>query len=307
MLKNYFKEQSGNVSVIAGLTMLPILIGVGVATDAGFAMKKRQMLQDAIDVAALSAIHEPNRNNANKTFIESLKSKGYDTEEGIQIRSFKREQSRGNVTVQATVSGAHKLAFGSILGRSQANYSVETSVTGQNKLSAIRFTPTYGSGYLNKEFQLWVIRPYTTVPERLATYRWTSSAAFTFPNGSSPGWINSTSTGPIDLGNYTDFFMTTTITDPWNTYSREAMVEVYGEDFTISSIEPGHGDHFFVNGRQLDAEEMVNFTRDYSCEQTMQNFEWEDAPGFAQPNTDFRFTVQATCDDVDPDTIRIDK
>lgn len=307
MFKSFCKDQSGNMTLISALSLLPVLAIVGAAVDTSFAMKKQDTLQNAIDNAALAAIHESNSTKAAWIFYQSLRSKGFDSEDNIQIKSFRRAETRGGVTVKATVQGTHTLAFGSLLGRSETDYTVATSVVGSKKISSIRFVPTFGSGYLNKEFELWVNRPNTTVPERLATYTWTSSAPITFRDGTSPGTLDSSRRGPIDLGNYTDFFMTTTITDPWNTYSREQMVEVYGEDYTISSREPGHGDHFFVNGEQLPINEMVNFTRDFSCDQRNQNFEWEDAPGLAQPGTDFRFRVEARCDAVDSDTIRINK
>jgi Flp pilus assembly protein TadG len=305
MFKKYFIDQSGNFSVIAGLTALPVIMAIGFATDASFVIKKRQTLQEVIDGAALSAIYETNHSRAKVTFTESLNAKGYSTEDNIRIKSFNRKEINGHVTIQANVSGTHKVMFGSILGRPETDYAASTSVVGQKRISSIRFIPTFGSGYLNKVFGLWVNRPNTAIPEMLATFTWTSSAPITFPNGSSPGRLDSSQGGAVDLGDYTDFFMTTTITDPWTTYTREQMVEVYGEDFTIFSNEPGHGDHFFVNGKQLEAEDMVDFTRDFSCDQSALNFDWEDAPGFAQPSTDFRFTVMATCDDIDSGTIRI--
>jgi len=305
VFKNFCRDQSGNITVIAALSFLPILAITGAAVDISFAMNKKQTLQDAVDTAALAAIHEPNNRQAARIFIKSLKAKGFNAEDKLQVKSFKRVESRGKVTVKATVKGTHDLAFSAVLGRSETDYEVATSVVGSKKISSIRFVPTFGSGYLNKEFELWVVRPNSSISERLATYTWTSSAPITLPNGSSPGWLNSSRRGAIDLGNYTEFYMTTSITDPWNTYTREQMVEVYGEDFKLSSREPGHGDHFFVNGQQLAINEQVNFTRDFSCDQRNQDFEWEDAPGLAVPGTDFRFRVTAKCDAVDPETIRI--
>lgn len=305
MLSRFLKNESGNMSILVALSMLPILAAVGLATDYSSATRKKQNLQSSIDSAALFAIHEPNRRDAIRVFKANLESKGFDVKKDIKIKKFSRERSQNGVTINATVSGSHDVAFGAFLGSSKADYTVKTAVVGSTKISSVRFIPTFGSGYLNKEFELWVNRPNTNRPERLATYTWTSSAPITFRDNSSPGWLRSSRRGPIDLGDYTEFFMTSTINDPWNTYTREQMVEVYGEDYKIFSNEPGHGDHFFVNGKPLDVNEQVDFTRDLSCSQSNQSFEWEDAPGLAVPGTDFRFRVEAVCNVVDPDTIRI--
>ena len=307
ILKNYSKDESGNLAVIFALCLLPILVAVGVAVDLSKIVSNKQRLQDAADNAALAAIHEPNRVEARRVFRESLSTSVTGSEDRIRTAKFQRLETNNTVSVKATVKGKHSFAFGSLLGRSEIDYTVASSVVASKKISSVRFVPTFGSGYLNKEFGLWVIRPNSTTPVRLATYRWTSSAPVTFPNGASPGRLNSSTRGYVNLGNYTEFFMTTSITDPWNTYTREQMVEVYGEDFSLSSREEGNGDHYFVNGMQLAMNEQVNFTRDLSCSLRNQSFEWEDAPGLAAPGTDFRFRVETRCDLADPDSVRIDQ
>jgi hypothetical protein len=305
MLKKYFKDESGNIALFTSLALLPVMAVIGVAVDMSMTANKKQTLQDAVDNAALAAIHETNRRRSFYTLLESLRGVGFDPKDSTRITRFNRREHRGHVTLNATVKGTHDLAFGALIDKPEADYSVSTSVIADKKITAVRFTPTFGSGYLNKEFNLWVIRPNVAEPERLATYRWTSSAPVTFPNGSSPGRLSSSQRGPVDLGDYTEFFMTTTVTDPWDTYTHEQLVEVYGEDYTLSSREPGHGDHFFLNGRQLAVNEQVNFRQDFSCDQRRLDYEWEDAPGLASPGTDFRFRVTAVCSGIDPDTLRI--
>jgi Flp pilus assembly protein TadG len=305
MIRKFWKNESGNMTLMTALGLLPVMGVVGVAVDLAAISNTKQSLQDSIDNAALAAIHEPNRSKAARAFVNNILQQDIGDTRKLRVTKFQRRETNGNVTLEATISGRQELIFGSLLGKSNEYYKVNTKVTGDKKLSAIRFYPTYGSGFLDKEFQLWVIRPNRASPERLATYRWKSSAPITLPDNSSPGWLSSSRRGTVRLGNYTDFYMTTRISDPWDTYSHEQKVQVYGPDYTISSYEPGHGDHFVVNGRQLPREERVNFTRDFSCDVPNQNFEWEDAPGLAMPNTDFRFTVTARCDDVDPATIRI--
>ena len=225
----------------------------------------------------------------------------------VKINKFTRRQSSGRIDISAEVTGTHVPLFKSIVGVSEIGYSAKTSVTGGTMFSGIRFKPTFGSGYLDKEFNLWVMRPNNPIPELLATYNWRSTAPITFFNGSSPGKLRSSTRGPVDLGDFTEFFMSTTVYDRWNTYSEEQLVGVYGEDYTLFSNEPGHGDHFVVNGRVLDVDEAVDFSRDFNCNKGKQSFEWEDAPELATPHTDFRFEVTGECNILDPGTVRISR
>jgi hypothetical protein len=225
----------------------------------------------------------------------------------FKIVDFDRRQRGARIELTAKVTGKHEPMFQSLAGVNSVPFETETTVTAATKLSGIRFTPTFGSGYLDKEFQLWVNRPNRPSPELLATYNWRSTAPFTFRNGTSPGYLRASTRGSIDLGEFTDFFMTVEVYDRWNTYTREQLVEVYGQDYKLASNEPGHGDHFVVNGRVLDVDEAVDFSSEFNCDTGRQNFEWEDAPGLAQVGTDFRFNVSGECNALDPDTLRISR
>ena len=300
----FFKDEKGNVAVMTAFTLIPILMLLGLALDGSAVMKKETRLQDALDAAALAAIREPKKSDSRKVFKEFLEDSGYGD---VKITEFTRKQAAGKIDITAKASGKHVPVFKSILGISEVGYNAKTSVTGGTMFSGIRFTPTFGSGYLDKEFQLWVRRPNNPTPELLATYNWRSTAPITFFNGASPGYLRSSTNGSVDLGDFTEFFMSTTVYDRWNTYTEEDLISVYGEDYTLFSNEPGHGDHFVVNGRVLDVEEAVNFSRDFNCNSGVQSFEWEDAPGFATPHTDFRFNVSGECNIIDPGTIRISR
>jgi hypothetical protein len=278
---------------------------VGVAVDLAMMTSKKQNLQDAVDIAALMAIQMPRKSEVRATFKQSLSDQGLERKTDFSIRDFEYKQSDGHVTLDVTVKGKHELMFGDLLDKNRDTFHVNTVVAGAQRISSVKFTPTYGSGFLDKEFQLWVNRPVGPSPEKLATFTWKSSAPIINPDGSSPGRLSSSKRGSVELGDYTDFYITTTIADPWDTYTHEKKVEFYGEDYTVMSSEPGHGYHFFVNDRQLSVGEKVNFARDFSCSNPDQRFEWEDIPGAPDFNTDFRFTVKAKCDEIDPETIRI--
>lgn len=300
----FYRDEKGNVAVITALILVPLIMVLGVALDGSTVMKKETRLQDAVDIAALAAIKEPNRGDALKVFEEVLQDRGYTD---VNVTQFNRQQASGRIDLTAKVTGKHVPVFKSILGVSEVGYDVETSVTGGTKFSGIRFTPTFGSGYLDKEFDLWVNRPNRRTPELLATYNWRSLAPITRRDGTSPGRLSASTSGSIDLGDFTEFFMSIRVNDRWNTFSEEQLIGVYGEDYTLFSNEPGHGDHFVVNGRELEVEESVDFSRDFNCDSGVQNFEWEDAPGLAGVGTDFRFNVTGECNVVDPGTIRLSR
>jgi len=302
LLSMFYKDEKGNVAIMTAFALVPLLMLLGLALDGSAVIQKETKLQDALDAAALAAITEPKKSKSRKVFEKFLEDSGY---EDITITEFKRQQAAGRINITAKASGEYLPVFQSIFGVSEIAYDAETSVTGGTMFSGIRFTPTFGSGYLDKEFKLWVRRPNTPTPELLATYNWTSIAPITFFDGSSPGRLNSSTNGSIDLGDFTEFFMSTTVNDRWNTYTEEQLIGVYGEDYTLFSNEPGHGDHFVVNGRVLDVDEDVDFSRDFNCNSGVQRFEWEDAPGLAETGTDFRFNVTGECNVIDPGTIRI--
>lgn len=54
-IKSFLKNSGGNFAITFGLTMLPIMLSVGVATDYTSAVGMRSKLQEAIDAAALAA------------------------------------------------------------------------------------------------------------------------------------------------------------------------------------------------------------------------------------------------------------
>jgi len=215
----------------------------------------------------------------------------------------------GNVELSATLSETYTTAFGSLIGKSSLNLGANATVVGQAGLSGLRFTPTFGSGYLRKTFELWVNRPNSSTPERLATYTWNPFLPLTYSDGSSPGRLSSNPPGDINLGNFTDFYLSVKVYDKFDTYEPEFLTNVYGDDLEILSNEPDKGDHFVVNGRPLLAQEDVNFSNEFNCDGQEKYFKWEDIPGDSPPgiNTDFRFTVQGLCNGIDKNSVRLIK
>lgn len=294
--------------MMAAIALVPTILAVGVGVDATNIVNEKSRLQDAVDNATLAAIRARDARrpdwSAIRAFRATMKASGY---EDARLYKYRYNVRDGEVKVETAARYKVKPSFASIVGISQFKLDATTTVQGPLKLTGVNFRPYYGSGYLHKDFNLYVNRPNSNTPELLATYLWRSSAPVTFADQSSPGNLSSNPWGTIDLGDYEDFFFTVRITDPWDTYSHEAKVEVYGEDYTIVTNEPGKGDHFVVNGRTLEEHEYVDFTSEVSCQASNQNFEWEDAPGLALPNTDFRFLVTAECDGVDLNKIRISR
>jgi len=159
----------------------------------------------------------------------------------ITIDSFHREIVNGNVELSATLSETYTTAFGSLIGKSSLNLGANATVVGQAGLSGLRFTPTFGSGYLRKTFELWVNRPNSSTPERLATYTWNPFLPLTYSDGSSPGRLSSNPPGDINLGNFTDFYLSVKVYDKFDTYEPEFLTNVYGDDLEILSNEPDKG------------------------------------------------------------------
>ena len=306
MFKKFKKNNKGNIAIMGALMLVPTIMGMGIAVDVSNLVYEKSRLQDAVDNATLAAIKARDGRRADGTairaFRKTMQDAGYSD---ARLTKYRYRVRNGEVKVETSARFQYKPSFATVLGVKNLRVNAATSVVGPLKVTGVNFRPTFGSGYLHKDFRLYVNRPGSSMPERLATYTWRSSAPVTFPNGSSPGNLSSDPWGTIDLGDYEDFFFTVTVTDPWNTYQHEQIVEVYGEDYTIVTNEPGKGDHFVVNGRTLPRNEQVDFSREISCENPNQNFEWEDAPELAEEGTDFRFVVTARCNGIDLNKIRI--
>lgn len=312
--KKFKRNIKGNVGMMAAIVMMPTVMAVGVSLDIANLNKEKHRLQDALDNATIAAIKARDSRRPDWSGINSLRAQlkavGFspDADNKARVINYRYKVSGSEVVINTAAQSKFKPAFGSLLGFKTIDVKARTRVEGPLKLSAVRFRPIYGSGYLHKDFDLYVKRPNVAAPERIATYTWRSSAPITnWWDQSSPGNLNSAPRGAVDLGDYETFFFSVRIQDPWNTYTHEQLVEVYGEDYTIWTNEAGKGDHFVVNGRTLPRDEFVNFDKEISCENRNQNFEWEDAPGLALPNTDFRFRVTAYCDGIDLDKLRISR
>jgi Flp pilus assembly protein TadG len=55
LVQNFIAEEKGAVLIIFGLALIPMMAGVGIAVDSSLVYRKRATLQNAVDIAALSA------------------------------------------------------------------------------------------------------------------------------------------------------------------------------------------------------------------------------------------------------------
>src|SRR3972149_3290229 len=53
-LRSFAHDAKGNVAILFGVTLIPILLGVGAAVDYGRALVVRERMSDAADAAALA-------------------------------------------------------------------------------------------------------------------------------------------------------------------------------------------------------------------------------------------------------------
>ena len=60
VLRSFARDANGNVAILFGITLIPILIGVGVAVDYGRALIVRERMNDAADAAGLAIGSWPN-------------------------------------------------------------------------------------------------------------------------------------------------------------------------------------------------------------------------------------------------------
>jgi Flp pilus assembly protein TadG len=116
-MKNFLKSQSGNVSVLLGLAIVPLLLGAGCAIDWVRANNTRTILQGAADAAALAGSTAKDQSAANLTQVVNdylRANKAMDALQSVTSVSQNLNMGQGTFTVQ--IQGTIKTSFMAIAG-----------------------------------------------------------------------------------------------------------------------------------------------------------------------------------------------
>ena len=126
-LSRFTSNTRGNVAMIFGISLLPILISVGVAIDLGRSLVVRERLSLAIDTAALAAGASPGLSVAAKTaYVENYILANYTDEQIGTLGTISTSELDDVVTVHA--SAALETVFLGIIGYDSLTVNVSTEV-----------------------------------------------------------------------------------------------------------------------------------------------------------------------------------
>lgn len=131
-LVRFARNARGNVAMIFGISLLPIMISVGVAVDLGRAMVVRERLSQAIDAAALAAGAATSLSTAEQAaYVEDYILSNYDSDTLGTLTSLSAAEVGGVVTVSAEAT--FETAFLEIIGYSELVVRVDTEVVRNQK------------------------------------------------------------------------------------------------------------------------------------------------------------------------------
>ncbi len=127
-LSRFASNTRGNVAMIFGVSLLPIMISVGVAVDLSRSLAVRERLSQAIDAAALAAGASPGMTTTAKTtYVKNYLTANYDASQIGTLGSLSISEVASVVTVSATAT--MNTVFLGIIGYSNLTLNVSTQVT----------------------------------------------------------------------------------------------------------------------------------------------------------------------------------
>lgn len=140
-LRRFARDERGNIAVIFGVALLPLIVAIGVAVDFSRASRARTAMQGALDSAVLMVAKE--RATSSMTDAElTAKAKAYfgalytnsDAQNVSVTASYATSTSSGS-TVVMTGSGSIATAFMTVMGISSVPYAASSAANwGSTKL-----------------------------------------------------------------------------------------------------------------------------------------------------------------------------
>lgn len=131
-LLKFLKDTSGNVTMIFGLSAIPMMLAAGAAIEYSNMLDAKSKLQTAVDSAALAAAAQYGNGNNNyattaKTFIDNNKPEAL----GKNPLTVNVSVNTSNLTMTVKATGKVESAFGDILNMDAGNGSAENHSTKQ--------------------------------------------------------------------------------------------------------------------------------------------------------------------------------
>lgn len=167
-------DRRGNVAVIFGLSLVPMVLASGGAADYALAIQKKSAIQRALDAGVLAAAVNGQTNPA---YLENRINSTLHSEK-ITISNAtiaKATSADGGVVYKGDASFAVRTSFLNSIGLSSINVSAHAEVALPAQIVTVTFTPTHTSGMFSKDIFVWTKDAEGAVTSRrtVLTYRYT--------------------------------------------------------------------------------------------------------------------------------------
>jgi Flp pilus assembly protein TadG len=128
VLRDFVRERRGNVAILFGFALIPMLLGIGLAVDYGRALLVRERMADAADAAALAIVSWPGLSEAEqKTKAQQFFDANYSASTLGTAGTVNVSVSGANTTV--TVSGTVDTTFMSLANVNHIDVGASSTVT----------------------------------------------------------------------------------------------------------------------------------------------------------------------------------
>lgn len=281
-LKSFFKNDRGNMTLVAAVGMIPIILGIGVAVDSSLLTKTKNDAQNQLDSAVLAAIQENSSGQARTMLNQKIGHKV----DNFQLKDFSYDVSSEKTSVSAVMTTNYQLVFGGIFGKSDAEIRVSSTAESLVDISELVFRPISAKGQYHKDIYLKVLRHSGDV-ETVGTFSYDPTLPSPFVV-SSANWIQ--------LGDYKKIILEMRVHYDVEAGATASLKGWYGEDQTFAVDEDGFSEHLWVDGVQLRPDEIITNETLFSCNATRRH-NWEDVPrGYPTTDTpDFEFEILSKC------------
>jgi Flp pilus assembly protein TadG len=300
-IRDYFRQNDGNVAIIFSLAIVPVLMVLNGMMTYESAVKTRASDQNALDSALLASIKQPTQAAALSTFNAFTAA---EFKSGTSVTNVAYSTlTDGSVQMTASATGSVPSTFGGMLGFSSMTYHVNSTVVNPPLPSVATFTMVGAEGWWWKQITLWVHRPGATSDTLLATYTYQPTKLHSNGpwGGGGLGTLTASPTGTITLGSYDRLYMKMQVRHSpcpsgydWPTSNADPVKcksgGYTGIDATMRTDDPNTAYYLFVNNVELANGVVPPITSFLPCGQTVQQ-SWEDGGGFSVQDVFFNVTT----------------
>ncbi len=285
-MRSLVTNKSGNIAVIASVSLPLILFAAGVAIDFSSAQATKSTMQDNLDAALLAAVLEKESKDRKKIAQKYVKT----VNPQFKLENFETDDIGDSRYASAELSFKSPTLFAKALGREKIQIRVAAKASAPLETSFVQVRLHAAQGWFSK---VAAVKGTNTVGdlETLVSVEYT----YTHPNMST---FEVSSSDWIDVREYSDIHIEFNI-DP-DSFGWPGNCWLEGCPGTrFATYQPEYSDRFFIDNVQQDRNTTIAFFDTLKCGQIVRHA-WEDG-GSNSP--DLFYDIETRCDHVNPESV----